>query len=149
MKPKSMTNQYKSGLASFRWYLDRLLAPGVLIGSIELEDFLTLRACPPTLLTISALGSARGHLRHEHNSKGPSWGEGPLGGPLGPPLGRWQPLRKRLKHFGPKTLRKTMFFENRRWRGVRGRRKTSRLPNTLTEGSTVFLKENCPPGSFE
>ena len=77
-------------------------------------------------------------------------GEGaPWGGPLGPPLGRWQPLRKRLKHFGPRTCGKTLFFENRRWRGVRGRRKTSRLPNTLTEGSTVFLKENCPPGSFE
>ena len=116
-------------------------------------ELLTLRACPPTLLTISALGSARGHLRHEHNSKGPSWGEGPWGGPLGPPLGRWQPLRKRLKHFGPKTSKTRLFFENRRRRGPgrrggKGGRKTSRLPNTLTEGSAVFLEKNCPPGSF-
>ena len=34
----------------------------------------------------SALGSARVHLRHEHNSKGPSWGRGPMGGAFGPPF---------------------------------------------------------------
>ena len=47
-----------------------------------LEPFMSIlnaARIPPTLLTISALGPARGHLRHEHNSKGPSWGRAPFG----------------------------------------------------------------------
>ena len=110
--------------------------PGAALGATcaskgSREPFLTLRACPPTLLTISALGSARGHLRHEHNSKGPSWGRGRLGGPLGPPFWRWQPQgrflaeawrqpEKTVKRFGPNAYTKTLFLRIAAGGGVQG-----------------------------